>query len=191
MSEADVSLIQQVQAGSEDALMALHARYASLVYSVAYRVLNEPMAAEEVTQDTFMRLWHKAVMYDPRKGSFVTWLLTIARRLAIDTYRHQQRHPIVNTLLIDEDTERWEQALSTGHEGDVPRLLQVLLSELPEEQTQVIELAFFYGLSHSQIAQHLDLPLGTVKTRIRLGMEKLRAAWLNDPSADPTTSGQA
>ncbi len=191
MSETDASLIQQVQTGSEDALLALHTRYASLVYSVAYRVLNEPMAAEEVTQDTFMRLWHKAVTYDPRKGSFVTWLLTIARRLAIDTYRHQQRDPIVNTLLIDEDTERWEKALSTGHEGDVPRLLQVLLGELPKEQTQVIELAFFYGLSHSQIAQHLDLPVGTVKTRIRLGMEKLRAAWLGDTPTDPTPGAQA
>lgn len=185
MDQPVLNLIEQVQAGDEDALLALHTRYASLVYSVAYRIMNDAMAAEEVTQDTFMRLWHKAALYDARKGSFVTWLLTIARRIAIDTFRQQRRDPILNTLWIDDNAEQWENVLSVGHAGELSRLMRVLIADLPIDQRQVIELAYFYGMTHSQIAEYVDLPLGTVKTRIRLGMEKLRAAWIADPTADP------
>lgn len=186
MRSSELSLIERLQTGDEEALLELHARYANLVYSVAYRVLNDDMAAEEVTQDAFMRLWHKAALFDARKGSFVTWLLTITRRLAIDTYRQQKRDPILNTLLIDDNAEQWENVLSMGHEGDLPRLLSVLVGELPVDQRQVIELAYFYGMTHSQIAEYTDLPLGTVKTRIRLGMDKLRLAWADNAQADPT-----
>ncbi len=185
MDQLVLNLIEQVQAGNEDALLALHTRYASLVYSVAYRIMNDAMVAEEVTQDTFMRLWHKAALYDARKGSFVTWLLTIARRIAIDTFRQQRRDPILNTFWIDDNTEHWENILSAGQDGESLRLMRVLIGDLPTDQRQVIELAYFYGMTHSQIADYADLPLGTVKTRIRLGMEKLRAAWIADPSTDP------
>lgn len=191
MDQPVLSLLERIQAGDEDALLALHARYASLVYSVAYRIMNDTMAAEEVTQDTFMRLWHKAALYDAGKGSFVTWLLTIARRIAIDTFRQQRRDPLLETLWIDSSTEHWENALSANRDGDLPRLMKVIIQDLPEEQRQVIELAYFYGMTHSQIAEYIALPLGTVKTRIRLGMEKLRAAWIDDPFTDPASHDQS
>ena len=152
MDQLVLNLIEQVQAGNEDALLALHTRYASLVYSVAYRIMNDAMVAEEVTQDTFMRLWHKAALYDARKGSFVTWLLTIARRIAIDTFRQQRRDPILNTFWIDDNTEHWENILSAGQDGESLRLMRVLIGDLPTDQRQVIELAYFYGMTHSQIA---------------------------------------
>jgi RNA polymerase sigma-70 factor (ECF subfamily) len=187
MSSDLVELLAQIQAGNEAALLALHEQYASLVYSVTYRVLNDPSAAEEVTQDTFMRLWHKADTYDAAKGSFVTWLLTIARRLAIDTHRKQRRDPMQNPVFINGDIERWESVLGSEDDSaqNLKRALIAIMQELPNEQRQVIELAYFYGMSHSQIADYLDQPLGTIKTRIRLGMRKLREAWLAEPASNP------
>jgi RNA polymerase sigma-70 factor (ECF subfamily) len=181
MSSNLAELLAQIQAGHEAALLALHEQYANLVYSVAYRVLNDQMTAEEVTQDTFMRLWHKAETFDPAKGSFVTWLLTITRRLAIDTHRKQLRDPVY----MNSDIERWESVLGSDEGTDLKRTLVTVMQGLPKEQHQAIELAYFYGMSHSQIADYLDQPVGTVKTRIRLGMQKLRQAWLTEPTTNP------
>ncbi|MBI5667534.1 MAG: sigma-70 family RNA polymerase sigma factor [Chloroflexi bacterium] len=185
----ELKLLQQIQTGDEEALLTLHTRYASLVYSVAYRILNDRMAAEEVTQDTFLRIWNKAFTFDPDKGRFVTWLLTVARRLAIDHFRHQQRRePRTGLLFMDEDPVLWENTLATDGSADLRRTLKSALGQLQPEQRDLIELAYFYGMTHSDIAEQLDLPLGTVKTRIRLGMQKLRQIWLADapvkPSAD-------
>ncbi len=179
MSQTSIlDLLRQIQAGDEDALVNLHEQFSRLVYSVAYRVLNDRMAAEEVTQDTFMRLWDKSHTYDPQKGEFTVWMLTITRRLAIDVLRHRHRTtPNQAMLFIDEDPDLWERvAPSSTHE--LRRTLLAVMRELPDEQRQVIGLAYFYGMSHSDIAEHLNLPLGTVKTRIRQGMKKLRIAWL-------------
>lgn len=184
MSSNLTELLTQLQAGNETALLALHEQYANLVYSVAYHVLSEPMAAEEVTQDTFMRLWHKAEAYDPAKGSFVTWLLTITRRLAIDLYRKQQHELKQNPVSIDSASEQWESVLGTDDTIELKRSLLLVLRELPQEQSQAIELAYFYGMSHSQIAGYLNQPVGTVKTRIRLGMQKLREVWLAEPAGN-------
>src|SRR5215813_9492714 len=87
----EIDLLQRIQKGDEDALLALHGQCANLVFSVSYRVLDDRMEAEEVTQDTFMRLWKKSYSFDPEKGRFITWLLTVTRRLAIDTLRQRQR----------------------------------------------------------------------------------------------------
>lgn len=180
----DAQLLERIDRADEAALLELHARYASLVYSVAYRVLNDRMAAEEVTQDTFLRLWDKAHTYDSAKGAFVPWLLTITRRLAIDLFRKQRRDPMAQTLLIDSDRERWEQVLAAEHSDLRPTLIAVLY-DLPDDQRQAIELAYFYGMSHSQIADYLRVPLGTIKTRIRSGMERLREAWNAGPPRNP------
>jgi RNA polymerase sigma-70 factor (ECF subfamily) len=172
-------LLRQVQAGDEDALVALHTRYAGLVYSVAYRVLEDRQAAEEITQDTFMRLWNKAHTYDPARGEFTAWLLTITRRLAIDTLRRRQRQaPVGDALSIDDQPDLWDNVLSVGS-GDLRRTLRAVMDELPADQRRAVELAYFYGLSHSDIAAYLGWPLGTVKTRLRQGMQRLRAAWLD------------
>jgi RNA polymerase sigma-70 factor (ECF subfamily) len=182
----ELSLLQQIQNGDEEALVALHARYANLVYSVAFRVLNDPMAAEEVTQDTFMRLWHKSYTFDPEKGRFVTWLLTVTRRLAIDVLRHRQRRePQLKTFFIDENPQLWEQVLSVDSASDLRGSLVSAIRDLPDTQREAIELAYFYGMSHSDIADYLDAPLGTVKTRIRQGMQKLRVAWTSEVPGNP------
>jgi RNA polymerase sigma-70 factor (ECF subfamily) len=183
----ELQLLRQIQAGDEEALVALHAQFANLVYSVAYRVLNDQMAAEEVTQDTFMRLWHKSYTFDPEKGRFITWLLTVTRRLAIDVLRQRQRRePSTGMLFMDEDPNLWENVLSTDGTGsDLRRTLVSVLNELPSEQRELIQLVYFYGMTHSDIAETTGLPLGTVKTRIRLGMQKLRLAWSAETPLNP------
>ncbi len=182
----ELHLLQQIQVGDEEALVALHTQYANLVYSVAYRVLNDGMAAEEVTQDTFMRLWNKSYTFDPEKGRFITWLLTVTRRLAIDVLRQRQRRePSSGMLFMDEDPGLWENVLLTDGGGDLRRTLVSVLSELPLEQRELIELVYFYGMTHNDIAETRSLPLGTVKTRIRLGMQKLRLAWSGETPLNP------
>lgn len=183
---AVLELLQRIQAGDEDALVALHAQFANLVFSVAQRILNDQMAAEEVTQDTFMRLWEKSHTYDPQKGHFVVWLLTITRRLAIDVLRQRSRQNLRQDMLfIDENPQLWENVLSSGS-NELRRTLMLVMKELPSEQRDVIGLAYFYGMSHSDISEYLNLPLGTVKTRIRQGMQKLRSAWLTEIPVNPT-----
>lgn len=182
----ELALLQRIQIGDEDALLELHTQYANLVYSVAYRVLDDQMAAEEVTQDTFLRLWNKSYTYDPEKGRFTTWLLTVTRRLAIDMLRQRKRRePRAGMLFMDEDPTLWENILSVDGSDDIRRTLMSVLNELPGEQRDLIELVYFYGMSHSDIAETQGLPLGTVKTRIRLGMQKLRQAWSTELPINP------
>lgn len=189
---SELMLLQQIQAGSEDALLELHARYANLVYSVAYRITNESMAAEEVTQDTFMRIWNKSYTFDPNKGRFVTWLLTVTRRLAIDLLRQRQRRePKSGMIFMDEDPLLWENILTVEGGSDLRRTLRSVMESLPSEQRELIELVYFYGMSHSDIAETLRLPLGTVKTRIRLGMQKLRQAWGDELPINPNPDRQS
>lgn len=178
-------LLQRIQAGDEEALFVLHARYINLVYSVAYHMLEDQMAAEEVAQDTFMRLWEKAAAYDPERGEFITWLLTITRRLAIDMLRrHHRREPRQHTVFIDDNPEMWENVLST-ETSELRRSLLAVLRQLPPEQQDAIDLAYFYGMSHTDIAAYRKVPLGTVKTRIRQGMQKLRTIWLAEQPMHP------
>ena len=175
-----LELLRRIQDGEEEALVTLHGQFANLVYSVAYRVLNDQMAAEEVTQDTFLRLWDKSHTYDPQRGEFTVWLLTITRRLAIDALRQRQRQePRPDTLFIDEDPNLWERIAPSGN-SELRRTLMAVVHQLPPEQREAIGLAYFYGMTHSDIAEYLRLPLGTVKTRIRQGMKKLRVAWLEE-----------
>jgi|SRR5690606_15316924 RNA polymerase sigma-70 factor (ECF subfamily) len=184
-------LLQRIQAGDEEALLALHSRYINLVYSVAYQVLDDRMAAEEVAQDTFMRLWEKAATYDPAKGEFITWLLTITRRLAIDSLRkRQRREPRQDMLFIDENPDLWENLLST-ETSELRRSLLGVLHQLPVEQRDAIGLAYFYGMSHADIAAFCKVPLGTVKTRIRQGMQKLRHIWMTEPPVNPNRDSSA
>lgn len=184
-------LLQRIQDGDEEALLALHSRYINLVYSVAYQVLDDRMAAEEVAQDTFMRLWEKAATYDPEKGEFITWMLTITRRLAIDSLRkRQRREPRQDMLFIDENPDLWENLLST-ETSELRRSLLGVLHQLPAEQRDAIGLAYFYGMSHADIAAFSKVPLGTVKTRIRQGMQKLRHIWMTEPPVNPNRDSSA
>ncbi|MDQ4078496.1 MAG: sigma-70 family RNA polymerase sigma factor [Chloroflexota bacterium] len=172
MSESDVGLVARVAAGDEEALFELHRQYVNLVFSMALRVLSSPAEAEEITQEVFLTIWRRAESYDPARGSVATWLLTISRRRAIDRLRRRNRRPPVTEFL-----ER------VGEEAAAPApplhvdLREALLS-LPARQRAIIELIYFGGYTYREVAEALELPLGTVKSRVRLAMEKLRRALL-------------
>ena len=182
----DITLLQRSSAGDSDALLALHKRYANLVYSMAWRVLNDVGLAEDVTQDVFVKIWQGGRRYDPALGRFSTWILTVTRFAAIDRLRRERRQP---RPLEPFSQDGGEPAALEDMPGDDHavwergRHLHLLVEQLPAEQRQVLELAYFGGLTHSELAAHLDLPLGTVKGRLRLALEKLRVWWQEDPGS--------
>ncbi len=184
----DAALTLRVAGGDREAFSALYDRYAPRVYGLALHMLQDPGLAEEVAQEAFLKLWTRASQFNPRRGSPLAWLLTITRRTALDRIRFENRRPVEAHL---EDPDRsWHHLADPRSEGQEARWrsLRFELLDLPAEQRQAIELAYYHGLSHSQIAEHLEIPLGTAKTRIRLGMEKLREAWLEGQpgqAADP------
>ncbi len=190
MSETPIpDLIHQIQSGNEEALLQLHDEFATPVYSVAYHVLGNSQDAEEVTQDVFLKLWDKSQSFDPDRGKFTSWLLTIARRTAIDRLRkRQRREPPDNSVSIDSAPYLSE---IIGGEEDITDLQHSLLSvmdELPTDQRDAIYLAYFHGMSHSDIAAHVNKPLGTIKSHIRMGMQKLRIIWMQNQPATLTDS---
>lgn len=165
------------------AFEALYDRYGDLVYSVALRVVGDTYVAEDVTQDVFIRVWRKPQRFDEQRGKFVTWLLSVARNRSIDERRSQSRRMRHEALPPTTDEE---DVLPSNDERDDPGLATVLsddraavreaLEVLPHEQKLAIHLAYFGGLTQQEIANKLGQPLGTVKTRIRLGMQKMRGA---------------
>lgn len=174
----DADLMQRVANQDQSALMALYQRFGGQVYSLVYRVLNDAQLAEEATQDTFLKIWHKSEQWNPARGQLSSWLLTIARYAAIDRLRREQRHTAVAAPFLDSVAEH---VAATDQPGDRRWMegqhLRQLMAALPEEQRLVIELAFFQGMTHSELAEHLNWPLGTVKTRLRSGLQKLRVLW--------------
>jgi RNA polymerase sigma-70 factor (ECF subfamily) len=176
----DGKLIELIKGRDQDAMVALHTRYADLVYSIGYRVLNDAGAAEECVQDTFMRVWTSGAQYDPTRGSLVAWLVSIARNIAIDRLRQRGRQvSIADDRDALDDTEHLAAATMPDYWRDRERVeaLRLVMQGLPAEQFEVLHLSYYGGLSQSEIAAHLNIPLGTVKTRMRLGMQKLREAW--------------
>lgn len=172
----EANLVQRLIQQDQTALSELYTQFGGLVYSIAMRVVQNPVLAEEVTQDAFLKVWHQPSSWDPSRGKFVSWLLTITRYTAIDLLRKEQRRPVQDAVELE------DLRIGSGSVMDDPiwqdgRLLRSLLENLPAEQVQVIELAFFEGMSHSEMAEHLSLPLGTVKTRVRLGLQKLKTLW--------------
>lgn len=172
----EANLVQRLIQQDQTALSELYTQFGGLVYSIAMRVVQNPVLAEEVTQDAFLKVWHQPSSWDPSRGKFVSWLLTITRYTAIDLLRKEQRRPVQDAVELE------DLRIGSGSVMDDPiwqdgRLLRSLLENLPVEQVQVIELAFFEGMSHSEMAEHLSLPLGTVKTRVRLGLQKLKTLW--------------
>lgn len=177
-SSSDPQLIRAVVEGQDGALLALFDRYADRVLGLARKICGNLMVAEEVTQEVFLKVWKTADQYDPEKGKLVTWLLTITRNAAIDRVRKDGRRP--PRVYLDWIEDDWRDELRDPRfDGEEPRwrTLRFALAELPREQRDAIVLAYYHSMSHSQIAEYLDEPLGTIKTRIRLGMEKLRRAW--------------
>ncbi len=173
----DNQLVKRVAQGDERAFLTLYDHYVSRIHALTLRILGDPMLAEEATQDTFLKLWSRAHLYLAERGSLLPWLLTIARRTALDRLRLETRRPILS------DSNDPTEALQTIPNGDsLPeenrwRSMHFAVQALSPEHRQVIELAYYQGLSQSEIAEVLGWPLGTVKTRLRAAMDHLRQEW--------------
>ena len=169
------TLLARMQAGEPAAVGELYDLYAGMLYGLAYRITRNRADAEEVTLDAFTQAWQQADRYDPARGGVSAWLITIARTRALDRRRRQ---PAYETNL-----EPWaalpfaETPESKAAQAEQAQQLRTLLNRLPANQRQVLVLAFYQGMTHYEIATHLGEPLGTVKTRARSGLQKLRA-WL-------------
>ncbi|HVS02860.1 MAG TPA: sigma-70 family RNA polymerase sigma factor [Thermoanaerobaculia bacterium] len=175
---SDAALVRRVAERREDALAALYDRYGAMLLALARRVLGSDGDAEEVLQDAFVQLWRQAARYDPRRSSVSTWLVLITRSRAIDLLRSRQVRERAAVAAGEEDPRRHaspEGPASVWYGERRQRVLDAL-RELPAEQRAVLEMAFFEGLTQTEIAARSDTPLGTVKTRTLLAMKKLRAA---------------
>jgi RNA polymerase sigma-70 factor, ECF subfamily len=176
----ELDLIQRTARGDQQAFLTLYDRYAARVHALTMYILHDPMLAEEATQDTFFKLWGRARLYLTERGSFPVWLLTIARHTALDRLRLEARRPLLSD---SQDPETlWPLIADDSGNSDEARWqsLYFAVRALPEEQRQVIELAYYQGLSQSEISDELGWPLGTVKTRVRAAMQTLRREWLGD-----------
>ncbi|NPA06556.1 MAG: sigma-70 family RNA polymerase sigma factor [Chloroflexi bacterium] len=174
MNEYEQELAQRLRNDDEEALAELYDRYGAWVYGLALRVVHDPHLAQEVTQDVFFKVWQHRRTYDPKRSKWSTWLLVIARTTALDRLRREQRRP---AWPWDESLENSPDRTETRDARELHLAIRALLDRLPPEQRQVVELAFFEGYTHREIAKRLNLPLGTVKTRLRLAMDKLRTWW--------------
>lgn len=171
-------LLRDVAAGNQVALGALYDATSRRVFGLALSILRDRDAAQEVTLDVYLRVWHQAARFDTSRGSAEAWLLTIAHHQTIDHLRSRQRRTKRELPLEPEfdvpDGQPSPETLSTA--ADMARKVRAALQEIPEEQRRAIVAAYFGGLSHSEIATAFGQPLGTVKTRIRSGMVALRRA---------------
>ncbi|MAG36971.1 MAG: RNA polymerase subunit sigma-24 [Dehalococcoidia bacterium] len=171
----DEALVQKVVAGDERALETLYTRYARPVYALALKLLAQTEAAEEVAQEVFVRLWTRADRFQARRGRLVSWLLAITHHRAIDELRRRKtdrarRAAAEAAAPLEEDGDlSADAALAEDRQA-----VRTALHQLPDTQRRPLELAYYYGLTQTEIAAHLDQPLGTIKTRMRLGMMKLR-----------------
>lgn len=174
----DTQLLHRVAEHDEQAFLALYERYGNLVYSLALRVVRHQVMAEEVTQDVFLKVWQQPTRWNPALGQFSSWLLTITRNAGIDRLRKERRHWTPSQHQAEPLLELGEEtAISDNPYWYDGLILARLLQQLPSEQRQLIELAFYQGYTHSELAENLQLPLGTVKTRLRTGLQKLRVLW--------------
>ena len=173
----DESLLRRIQRRDETALEELYDRQSTAVYSLALRIVGDRAAAEDVLSDVFWRVWRRAETFDPRRGRLTAWLLTITRRRALDELRmgaRRERRERSPDAIAEVPQERAPSPEGEALAGEVQRHVREALSALPPEQRGPIELAYFEGLTHVEIADRLQEPLGTIKTRIRAGMQRLR-----------------
>jgi RNA polymerase sigma-70 factor, ECF subfamily len=175
----DEELISAICKGEEFAIEILYERYHRYVYSLAYRILRDPVASEDILQDAFLSIWRKAPSYQMQYGSVQSWVQAIVRHRAIDkiraaAHRDYQWTPLQadnEQDLLSEQPDVWEQAW----QSEQHRIIGEILDQIPTEQRMVIELAYFGGFTHAEIAEQCQIPLGTVKGRMRLGLQKMKS----------------
>lgn len=174
----DETLVRLIVQAHAEALSELCDRYGRLVFSLALNSVGNSATAEEITQDVFFRVWQRAGQYRADRAKVSTWLTSITRHRAIDQLRRRGSRPEQHSLAWAELAPGAEPSVNGPERAAALAMergrVRAAIAQLPEEQQQVLALAYFRGFTQSQMAETLDLPLGTVKTRIRLGMKKLR-----------------
>jgi RNA polymerase sigma-70 factor, ECF subfamily len=185
--DPDVDLVRRIAGGCGDALGVFYDRYSSLVWGLLRRMLGESGEAEEVLQEAFLQVWRDADRFDPERASPRGWLLLIARSRALDRLRKRAAIQRREEALAQETAGRAVTPLGSRRleHRERRRRIGSALDRLPREQRRVIELAFFHGLSQTEIAAHLGAPLGTVKSRALLGMKKLREIFAGEGEGLP------
>ncbi len=170
---SDLALVRAVRAGDESAMAALYDRYSPVVYSVALRVLKDTSGAEDVLQDIFMQLWRNPAAFDSSRGNMGAWLAVISRNRAIDTLRRRRPESDIEDVVISVQPDL---ALDVERARAMDKV-RGTLQGMPAAQRSALEMAYFDGMSHSEIAEKTGEPLGTIKTRIRTGLLVLRKAF--------------
>jgi RNA polymerase sigma-70 factor, ECF subfamily len=172
---ADEELMQFVRQGDARAFELIYDRHGSAAFSLAYRMVGDRTVAEDVTQEAFLSIWRSRLRYEPERGSVRSWVLGIVHHRTIDALRRNLVHSRRRTSAegIEERHEARERTEVEAARREEARTVRAALETLPGEQNRVIELAYFGGFTHTQIAEMLDLPVGTVKGRMRLGLDKL------------------
>ena len=185
---SDEDLIAAVRARDDGALAVLYDRYGRMAFALAYRMLGERQVAEDVVQAAYFAVWRRAEGFRPERGAVRSWLMAIVHNLAIDQRRGRHRHEAsdvqldeVEFRLMTSDEDVFASVAGTME----AEIIRSALLSLPSEQRQAIELAFFMGLSHQEIAEQTGMPLGTVKGRMRLGLRKMRSALSELIDRDP------
>lgn len=173
MVSPDAMLVSAIRSGDEQAMAQLYERYSGIVYSVALRILGDTGAAEDILQEVFMQLWRSPDMFEATRGSLPGWLAVVTRNRAIDSLRKRRPETEITDVIVSIEPDLAGSAQST-------RALEKIRSALggmPAPQRSALEMAFFDGLTHTEIAEKTGEPLGTIKTRIRAGLLTLRKAF--------------
>jgi RNA polymerase sigma-70 factor, ECF subfamily len=177
---ADEELMPLVNNGAPKAFAALYDRHSQAAYCLAYRMMGEKQAAEDLAQEAFIKVWRRAGSYRAQKGSVRTWILSIVHNRGIDQLRsHASRRRIQEKIEASAASSQPSEAFAETWRNTQSEQVREALSTLPKEQLKILELAYFSGYTHVQIAELLNVPLGTVKGRMRLGLQKMRglAVW--------------
>jgi RNA polymerase sigma-70 factor, ECF subfamily len=189
---ADEDLMTLVERRDADAFAVLYDRHGGAAYSLAYRIVGDAAAAEDVTQEAFLSIWRSGGRFDPARGSVRSWTLSIVRNRSIDSLRRlagsAPKLDLDDEAALDAEPAA-ELTDSEAIRRETARSVRGALRELPAEQSEVIGLAYFGGFSHSEIANMLGMPLGTVKGRMRLGLEKIRTALAEGLGVESSSEG--
>ena len=167
-------LIEKLRRGDKNAFRELYARYSQVVYNLAFRMLRSREEAEEVVQEIFLQVWNKADSYDSERGAISTWIVNIARSRAIDKLRTLGYRDQTTELIEDRVNSKSDFSRIIEDREESRKIIREALDSLPENQRIAIEMVFFEGLTHIEAAERLKEPVGTIKTRIRLGVSKLK-----------------
>lgn len=171
--QGDTELLAAIARGDESALAELYDRFGRLAYGVAHRILRDASLAEDAVQDAFLAAWRTAASFDAARGSASTWLMTLVHRRAVDVVRREERRR-TDVLGDDAQPAAGEATDEAAELREERRRVQAALAQLPAEQRQALELAYYGGLTQSELAAHLGLPLGTVKSRMFAALATLR-----------------